>query len=160
MVSAPTGAAPADAGGRLCFRRVGSKGQWYKVEVGKLGLYLANGVAGNVGKPGAPLFHFSLAVDEASGSVTGHGKITQAVAPPFGDISIAINHGRIFHTSVKPQKKIVTLTGNGLVSFPPPAIGSYLVPFDAVLIIDDTWHGVGGWIFGKDHINDVPVKPE
>jgi hypothetical protein len=30
MGSAPTGAAPADAGGRLCLRRVASKGQWYK----------------------------------------------------------------------------------------------------------------------------------
>jgi len=128
--------------------------------VGSVGLYLVNGTAGKVGTPGAPIFHFSLLVNAVTGAVTGHGKLTQAVAPPLGDIPIVITSGQVHSTGFGSFTKVVSLKGDGFVSFPPPAIGSYLVPFDAGFAIDDAWDGVGGWIFGHQKVENVPVKSE
>jgi hypothetical protein len=51
-------------------------------------LYRVSGTAGNVGTPGAPILHFDLLVHPSTGSLSGQASITQAVAPPGGDILI------------------------------------------------------------------------
>jgi len=129
-------------------------------KIGKLGLYLVNGVAGKEGMPGAPLLHFSLLVDAPTGKVTGHAVQTQAVAPPGNEIKINDISGMVRATGLGKLTKIVALEGSALISFPPPAIGSYLAPFSAHFAVDDAWNGVGGWTLGHTSVEDVPVKSE
>jgi hypothetical protein len=129
-------------------------------KVGNVGLYLVNGIAGRVGTPGAPILHFSLLVNAVTGAITGHARQTQAVAPPSGDIPIAIKSGQLHRTTTGPAQLLVSLSGDGLVSFPPPAIGSYLAPFSASFALHDNWDGVGGWTLGTEHVENVPVKSD
>jgi hypothetical protein len=126
--------------------------------VGKVGLYLVNGTAGKVGTPGASILHFSLLVNAVTGSVTGHARQTQAVQGPASDIPIVITHGHIQATGFGKYTKIVALYGNGMISLPPPAIGTFLVPFAASFAIDDKWDGEGGWTLGGHSVQNVPVK--
>ncbi len=123
----------------------------------KVGLYLVNAVAGNVGMPGAPILHLNLMVNAVTGTITGHAQQTQAVAPPQGQIPIVITGGHIRFTGFGKYAKIVVLTGHGMITLPPPAIGTYLVPFHAEFAIDNQWNGIGGWTLGSTHINEVPI---
>ena len=125
----------------------------------KPGAYLVCGEAGNVGMPGAPILHFSLVVVAATGKVSGHATITQAIAPPYGKKQIDNVTGQIFGTGLTPPlAKLVSLTGTYLEPFPPPAIGSYNVPFEAHFALSDAWNGVGGFICGQTVIENVSVK--
>jgi hypothetical protein len=126
----------------------------------KLGLYLVNGVAGNQGASGAPLLHFSLLVNSVTGAITGHATQTQAVQPPGDRIVVGNVTGSLRSTGLGQYTQIVSLTGSAVVSFPPPAIGSYLAPFTAHFALDQRWNGVGGWTLGATNVNDVPVKAQ
>ena len=94
------------------------------------------------------------------GVINGHAEITQAVAPPGGHTVIPHVTGRIRHTGFGPDKLLVTLSGTYVVSVPPPAIGSYLAPFEAFLVLDPSWNGTGSFTYGQHHVDDVPVKSE
>jgi hypothetical protein len=126
-------------------------------EVGKVGLYLVNGTAGHAGMPGAPILHFSLLVNAVTGVVTGHARQTQAVDGPRSDISIGVTQGEVWPIGFGQYTKVVVLRGEGVVSVPPPGIGTYGLPFSAVFAVDDQWDGQGGWSLGGQ-INDVPVR--
>jgi len=120
-----------------------------------VGTYLTKGTIGNVGMPGAPIAHFSLVVSPVSNSVSGMVEITQAInAKP---ISVHVT-GSIRATGYGKVTKIVNLTGEYVVSVPPPAIGSYLEKFSAYMDIDNDWNGTGGFTYGNNEVNDVPVK--
>jgi Domain of unknown function (DUF1842) len=124
----------------------------------KIGLYLVNGVAGNEGTPGAPVLHFSLLVNAATGTITGQAVQTQAVPPPGDKIVVGKITGIVRSTGFGHFTKIVALEGHAVISMPPPAIGSYLAPFSAHFAIDDKWNGTGGWTLGNTDVNNVPVK--
>jgi hypothetical protein len=128
--------------------------------VGKIGLYLVNGVAGNEGMPGAPLLHFSLLVSTPTGTVTGQAEQTQAVAGPASKIHIGNITGHIRAAGLGKYTQLVTLQGSAVMSLPPPAIGSFLIPFHAHFAIDGAWTGVGGWSLGSHVVNDVPVHAD
>jgi hypothetical protein len=130
------------------------------LNVGKVGLYLVNGTAGNVGLPGAPILQFSLLVNTTNGAVTGQAQLTQSIQGPLGDIHISHLTGQVRHTGFGEFTKIVALQGDALISFPPPAIGHYLAPFSAHFAVEDAWSGVGGWTLGETHIENVPVKAD
>lgn len=117
--------------------------------------YLTKGTIGNVGMPGAPIAHFSLVVAPASNSVSGMVEITQAIdrAP----IKVHVT-GTIRHTGYGEVTKIVNLSGQYVVSVPPPAIGSYLEKFTAYMDINNEWNGIGGFTYGNNKIDNVPVK--
>jgi hypothetical protein len=53
-------------------------------------------------------------------------------APPNGEIDIPNVTGQIRHLGLGQDSMIVSLSGKYLVSFPPPAIGSYLADFNSV----------------------------
>jgi hypothetical protein len=127
--------------------------------VNPIGVYLVNAVAGNEGMPGAPLLHLSLLVNAATGAITGHAEQTQAVPPPGNKIVISNVTGTLRYTGLGKYTKIVYLEGSAVISFPPPAIGSFLAPFDAHFAIDDAWEGTGGWTLGNTVVNNVPIKP-
>src|ERR1700709_694259 len=93
--------------------------------VGKIGLYLVNGVAGNEGMPGAPLLHFSLRVSPPPGAVTGQAEQTQAVAGPASKIQIGNITGHVRAAGLGKFTQLVTLQGSAVMSLPPPAIGSF-----------------------------------
>jgi hypothetical protein len=123
-----------------------------------IGLYLESGVAGNQGTPGAPLLHFHLVVNAVTGAITGQAVQTQAIAPPGDRIAISNITGVVHHTGLGPYNLAVSLEGSAVISFPPPAIGSYLAPFRAHFALDEKWNGIGGWTLGTMNVNDVTVK--
>lgn len=125
-----------------------------------VGLYLVHGQAGNVGTPGAPILHFSLLVNAVSGDVTGHAEQTQSVPPPANKITIGNITGHVRSTGLGKYTKVVSLQGSAIISFPPPAIGSYVMPFTASFAISDAWEGRGGWTLGNNTVDNVPVNAE
>jgi len=125
-----------------------------------IGAYLVNGTIGNVGMPGAPIAHFSLVVVPSANSVSGTVEITQALAPPNGHIVIKNVTGVIHATGYGSVTQVVALQGEYLQSFTPPAIGSITEKFTAHLAIDNNWDGKGGFTYGSNHIENVPVKKQ
>ena len=126
----------------------------------EVGLYLVNGQAGNVGTPGAPILHFSLLVNAVTGDVTGHAEQTQAVAPPGNKITIGNITGHVRYTGLGKYTKRVSLEGSAIIPFPPPAIGSYVMPFTASFAIDNAWDGRGGWTLGNTTVDNVPLTAD
>jgi hypothetical protein len=120
------------------------------------GAYLAKGTIGNVGTPGAPIATFSLVVVPSQHSVTGTVVITQAVKGPSTHIVVQVN-GKIYSTGLGKYTQVLSLQGQYVQSFPPPAIGSFLADFDAHLAIDNEWNGVGGFSYYQHQIENVPV---
>jgi len=125
--------------------------------ISTIGLYLVNGIAGNEGTPGAPILHFSLLVNAASGKVSGQAEVTQALAAPYDKIHIGNITGQILGAGFGDITQLVALKGEAIVSFPPPAIGSYVESFTASFAINGEWNGRGGWVLGNQKIDDVPV---
>jgi hypothetical protein len=122
----------------------------------KLGTYLVNGTAGNQGMPGAPILHFSLVVVAATGKVSGHAMISQAISPN-GEKQINNVTGQVRASGLGPITKLVALQGTYVEYFPPPAIGQVDVPFQAHFAIDDAWTGKGGFSCGSTEAENVPV---
>ncbi|MFC4992757.1 DUF1842 domain-containing protein [Rubritalea tangerina] len=123
----------------------------------KIGLYKVDLIAGNEGVPGAPILRLSLLVNAATGEVTGQGRITQAVES--GDVPISNIKGQVRATGFGEYTKVLSLEGEGFVSFPPPAIGSYLAPFTAHFGLKSDWSGKGGWeLKGSQPVEDVPCE--
>lgn len=116
--------------------------------------YLTKGTIGNVGMPGAPIVHFSLVVSPEQNTVSGIVEITQAVDRPTIKVNVT---GNIRYTGYGDITKIVNLSGEYIVSVPPPAIGSYLQKFTAYLDVNNNWNGTGGFTFGTQKVDDVPV---
>lgn len=122
-----------------------------------LGLYLVNLVMGREGTPGAPILHLSLLVNATNGQVTGHGVQTQAVAAPGDKITIGNITGQIHGAGFGGVTKLVALQGQAFISFPPPAIGSYVAPFFSSFGVNNDWSGEGGWTLGNTRVEDAPV---
>ncbi|MFD1601496.1 DUF1842 domain-containing protein [Flavobacterium artemisiae] len=120
------------------------------------GAYLASGTIGNVGTPGAPIARFQLVVVPSQHSVSGTVVITQAVQGPSSHIVVQVK-GKIYSTGFGKVTQVVSLHGQYVQSFPPPAIGAFLADFDAHLAIDNEWNGVGGFSYYQHQIENVPV---
>lgn len=123
-----------------------------------VGLYQVQLVAGNEGMPGAPILNMSLLVNAATGQITGQAVQTQSVAPPGNKIVIGNVTGQMHSAGFGSVTKLIALQGSAVISFPPPAIGSYLAPFSAHFGVDNNWSGKGGWTLGNSNVDDVPVK--
>ena len=125
-----------------------------------LDLYRVTGKAGNVGTPGAPILHFDLLVDPSAGSISGHARINQAVAPPDGEIHIHNVTGTV-HELVFGGKVtlLVTLQGTYDRVLPPPLILTIVERFAAHFSVDQKWEGRGSFDYnnGSQVVNDVPV---
>ncbi|WP_163399622.1 DUF1842 domain-containing protein [Flavobacterium fluviatile] len=121
------------------------------------GAYLAKGTIGNVGTPGAPVASFSLVVVPSQHSVSGTVVITQAIQGPDSHIVVPVT-GKIYATGFGKVIQVVSLKGQYVHSFPPPAIGSLLADFDAHLAVDNEWNGTGGFSYYGHNVENVPVK--
>ncbi len=110
-----------------------------KVKESKIfGTYLASGSIGNVGLPGSQVAHFHLTVTPSTNSVAGIVEINQAIEGPESQIVVKNVTGTIQAAEFGKVTKIVSLSGEYMVSFPPPAIGSYIAKFSANMAIDDS----------------------
>jgi hypothetical protein len=125
-----------------------------------LDLYRVTGRAGNVGTPGAPILHFDLLVNSSAGSISGHARISQAVAPPDGEIHIHNVTGTL-HELVFGGKVtlLVALQGTYDRVLPPPLILTIVERFAAHFSVDQKWEGRGSFDYnnGSQVVNDVPV---
>lgn len=123
----------------------------------KLGTYLVNGEAGNVGMAGAPILHFALLVVSGTGKVSGHAMISQAVAS-HGEKQINNITGEIHGAGLGSVTKLVSLKGTYYEPLTPPAIGTLEVPFQATFAVDDAWNGKGGFSCGTTKVENVAVQ--
>lgn len=119
--------------------------------------YLSKGTIGNVGMPAEPIIHFSLVVCATSGIISGIIEIIQAIDRPAILLNVT---GSIRSTGFGENTKTVNLSGNYLITVPPPAIGSYLQHFTAHMDINNEWNGTGGFTYSNQKIENVPVKSE
>ncbi|WP_448663659.1 DUF1842 domain-containing protein [Sphingomonas sp. CJ20] len=122
-----------------------------------VGYYMVKLLVEQQGPVGAPALHLNLGVDAVTGKVTGIGEITQSLPPPYGEITIPQVSGEIFHTGLGKDTQLVHLTGQYVVSVPPPAIGSYLAQFSAALAVDNSWNGSGSFQYGGHTVSGCKV---
>lgn len=122
-----------------------------------IGYYIVKlrGTFGTV-MPGAPTLELSLGVNVANGAVTGTAEISQAIAPPNGNLHFPVQ-GHLFNPGIAHGLKLLVLEGQYVVSFPPPAIGSYLAHFNGAFILDDHWAGEGSYSYGNHRVGPVHV---
>lgn len=121
-----------------------------------IGTYLAKGTMGNIGMPGAPICHFNLIVTPSTNHVSGTVVITQAIQGPESKITVQVT-GSIRKTGYGDITQVVAIQGEYMVSFPPPAIGAYIAKFDGNMAINNAWDGKGGFSYGNNSVEDVPV---
>ena len=118
-----------------------------------LGTYLICGEAGS-GLPGAPTMTYSLLVVAATGTVSGHVEISQAVKD--GNISVRVT-GKLLH-SLPPLGTFITLEGTDVYYCPPPALCVVQMKFHAVLSLDGKGNGQASFTYGPHTVDNVPVK--
>lgn len=124
----------------------------------KAGLYRVTFDVGNEGEPGAPILHVQALVYAPTGRITGTASITQAIAPPGGNIEIHDLRGEIRELGYgTPAKRLVALSG----FFSPDPLTPILESFSASLEIEqDEWKGEGSFKYGTQEVNGVPVTPK
>lgn len=111
---------------------------------------------------GAPTLQLSLLVDAVRGTVTGQGVetpaefvITKENRPrPVTGITGTIH---ATPTGAEPVTQVMSLTGGVVVNFPPPAIGSMVLPFTATFAMDPAFKGHGGWSVGGEKVDDATI---
>ncbi|MCL6485899.1 MAG: DUF1842 domain-containing protein [Janthinobacterium lividum] len=114
-------------------------------------------MAGNLGLPGAPILNLALFYHPDDGSVSGEALITQSIAPPHGRVVIRPVSGPVHGLGLGKATRVFSLTGEYVVSVPPPAIGSYLAKFEATFVTDNNWSGHGSFSYGNQKIDNVPI---
>jgi len=123
----------------------------------KIGLYPVKLLVEQSGMAGAPTLHLNLLVNAPTGQVNGTAEITQALPPPYGSTHIPQVTGHILHTGFGEDTLLVHLTGEYVVSLPPPAIGSYLAKFSTALVVNRAWNGRGSYVYGNHAVTDATV---
>lgn len=112
-------------------------------------LYLVN-LNFNSGIVGGGSMTLQLAVDPVTGSINGraNGSIQEGTqhSPTF----TASASGHMHSTGLGDVTKVGAVSGQAVISFPPPAIGSYLAPFTASFAVDNNWSGSGKFSVGTD----------
>lgn len=106
---------------------------------------------------GAPNLTLKLGVDAASGRVNGEATITQAIAAPGNRLQFPVS-GSIHQTGFGTDTLLVALSGQYIVTLPPPAIGSYLAHFSAALAVGKDWTGTGTYEYGNHRVGPCKVS--
>jgi len=115
--------------------------------------------AGNRGMAGAPILTMALMIDGEDGSVHGKGEITQAIAPPYGELSVSNITGQVRSMGFGPATRAVALKGTIYSTLKPPAIGTVEIPFSAFFVTDNDWVGNGYFNYPPHDVTDVPIAP-
>jgi hypothetical protein len=91
--------------------------------------------------------------------LSGHASITQAIAPPGGDILINNVTGHVRHLIFGGTVTVlVSLQGTYERRGPPPTEYIILEQFRAQFSVNVQWDGRGSFDYGGQAVNDVPVK--
>ncbi|WP_392344097.1 DUF1842 domain-containing protein [Pseudoalteromonas prydzensis] len=84
--------------------------------------------------------------DALNGRANGHIQEGTQHSPQFTSSA----SGHMHATGYNDITKVGALTGQAVVSFPPPAIGSYQSPFTASFAVDNQWNGKGSFSVGEN----------
>ncbi|KPH56679.1 hypothetical protein AMS58_01145 [Pseudoalteromonas porphyrae] len=99
---------------------------------------------------GGGSMEIQLAVDPVTGSLNGraNGSIQEGTqhSPHFTSSA----SGHMHATGFNGVTKVGAVTGQAVVSFPPPAIGSYQSPFTASFGVDNEYNGKGSFSVGDN----------
>jgi len=120
-----------------------------------LNTYLVAGSAGDEATPNAPILRFALLVNDISGQVAGQAQVTnESVEYNIGNVA-----GHIQSAGLGSITKLVALTGEAFYTLRPPAVGTFMLRFQAnFAIVNDSWDGVGGWTLGGQAVDNVRVS--
>jgi Domain of unknown function (DUF1842) len=110
-----------------------------------------------IGTGGEATLEFNLLVNTVSGLASGHAEVKHALPAPPHDIGIAVT-GTVHKLGADPALQVVTLQGTYLYSYPPPIILTILEHFNAVLLLNDEWHGHGSFTYGGHTVSNERVK--
>ena len=114
----------------------------------KFGLFKVDLVLSD-GLIGSPTLYLDLLVNAPTGAITGSGRITQALAPPWGDLTIPSITGQLEETGFPSAEKLVRVTGTYGIPFgPPPMFGHIEALMTMACAVDLTWNGKGGFSYG------------
>ena len=91
-----------------------------------------------------------LAVDPRSININGRADGTFQQGTQHMPSFTASASGQIHGAGFGKITKIGGVTGQAVVSFAPPAIGSYLAPFSADFAVDNKWNGTGNFSVGTE----------
>jgi Domain of unknown function (DUF1842) len=125
------------------------------------GLFIGSWEIGNLGMPGAPILTVDLMFYAPMSTVTGHGRLSQAVNPPL-EVDSRLS-GNYTYMTVMPQSThvLITLTGYPNTKW----VGPVLEPnMEVRMVLEADWHtgtatysyrsGDGEWSL----IESVPVR--
>jgi hypothetical protein len=103
----------------------------------------------NSGLAGAPTLYLDLLVNAATGAVSGSGRLTRAVAAPFGNLFIPSISGQLEATGFPKAERLLRATGQYGIPFgPPPMIGHIDALMTMACAVDLQWDGKGSFSFG------------
>jgi len=120
-----------------------------------IGAYNVKGTLGNLDLLGAPIMHFNLVVVPSENTVSGSVEIIQAIAPPYGQISIQNLKGQIRATGYGNIEQIVALEGDYTIG-----ASDVLYSFKASMNLKMNWEGSGTFTYGEQTVENVPVHVE
>jgi hypothetical protein len=100
------------------------------------------------GMVGAGSMTLAVTVDAVSGDLNGQANGSILEGSEYSSSFSADAKGAMHSTGYGSVVRVGAVHGEAFVSFPPPAIGSYLAPFSASFQVDDTWQGTGQFTVG------------
>jgi len=105
------------------------------------------------GLRGAPTLYLNLLVDAPTGAISGTGRITQALAPPWGDLPIPSVSGQMEINGTSKTERLLRVTGRYGIPFgPPPMLGHVEAQIMMACAVNfETWDGYGGFDYGPRH---------
>ena len=98
---------------------------------------------------GGGSMNLSLAVDPIRHTISGGGKGSMLEGTEHPTTFTASGNGHMHATGLGDISNVGALSGKAVVSFPPPAIGSYEAPFTASFAVDGSWNGTGKFTVGN-----------
>lgn len=110
------------------------------------------------GKVGGGSMTLQLAVDAVTGALNGRADGTIQEGTQHAPTFTASASGHMHSAGFGKITKLGAVTGQAAVSFPPPAIGTYLAPFTATFGVDNEWTGTGKFSVGENTYECTVIK--
>jgi hypothetical protein len=109
-----------------------------------VGLYLLKlRFTSQPGLVGGGSMTLAVTVNAATGAMNGQAQGVLKAGTEQPSSFSADATGALHSTGLGGSVRVGAVRGEAFVSFPPPAIGSYLAPFSASFSVDSSWSGEG-----------------
>ena len=112
------------------------------------------------GAAGGGSMTLQLAVDPMNNTLSGRADGTILEGTQHAPSFMANGSGHIHSTGIKEYTKVGAVSGQAMVTVPPPAIGSYLAPFTASFSVNDDWNGNGMFSVGTNTYECKVIKAD